>query len=57
MARFAITGSDQGRLSYRTTPMELLAFLAGGGGARGELITKIGRPGFVSGRVGVVVLR
>jgi len=37
--------------------MELLAFLAGGGGARGELITKIGRPSFVSGRVEVVVLR
>jgi len=37
--------------------MELLAFLAGGGGARAELITKIGRPSFVSGRVGMVVLR
>jgi len=57
MAAFAITGSDQGRLSYRTTSMELLAFLAGGGGARGELIAKIGRPDFVSGRVEVVVLR
>ena len=55
MATFAIVGSDQGRLSYRTTPMELLVFLAGSSGARGDLIAKIGRPNFVSGRVEVVL--
>ncbi len=57
MAELAIIGSDQGRLSYQTTSMELLSFLAGQTGERGSLITKIGRVHFKSIQIEEVIVQ